>query len=146
MKAALIARLRREGRPASPAIVEYAYQRLLHDREIRANLERMKQAGARVHYYQADVRDETALTAVLEEVYRRFGTIDGVIHGAGVIQDKLIRDKTPESYDRVFGTKVESALILSRCLTLRAAQILRVLRFGGRAVRQSRPIRLRRRQ
>ena len=42
--------------------------------------------------------------------------IDGVIHGAGVIQDKLIRDKTPESYDRVFGTKVESALILSRRL------------------------------
>ncbi|HTU17627.1 MAG TPA: SDR family NAD(P)-dependent oxidoreductase [Gemmataceae bacterium] len=116
LKAALIARLRREGRPASPAIVESAYQRLLHDREIRGNIERLKQAGARVHYYQADVRDETALAAVLDDVYRRFGTIDGVIHGAGVIQDKLIRDKTPESYDRVFGTKVESALILSRRL------------------------------
>jgi NAD(P)-dependent dehydrogenase (short-subunit alcohol dehydrogenase family) len=116
LKAALIARLRREGRPASTAIVESAYQRLLHDREIRSNLDRLKQAGARVHYYQADVRDDAALSAVLDEVYRRFSTIDGVIHGAGVIQDKLIRDKTPESYDRVFGTKVESALILSRRL------------------------------
>jgi NAD(P)-dependent dehydrogenase (short-subunit alcohol dehydrogenase family) len=116
LKAALIDRLRREGRPASPAIVESAYQRLLHDREMRANVERLKQAGARVHYYQADVRDETAFTGVLDDVYRRFGAIDGVIHGAGVIQDKLIRDKTPESFDRVFGTKVESALILSRRL------------------------------
>jgi acyl transferase domain-containing protein/NAD(P)H-dependent flavin oxidoreductase YrpB (nitropropane dioxygenase family)/NAD(P)-dependent dehydrogenase (short-subunit alcohol dehydrogenase family)/acyl carrier protein len=116
LKAALIERLRREGRPASPAIVEGAYQRLLQDREIRSNIERLKQAGARVHYYQADVRDEAALSAVLDDVYRRFGTIDGVIHGAGVIQDKLIRDKTPESYDRVFGTKVESALILSHRL------------------------------
>ncbi len=116
LKAALIARLRREGRPASPAVVESAYQRLLHDREIRGNIERLRQAGARVHYYQADVRDEAALTAVLDDVYRRFGTLDGLIHGAGVIQDKLIRDKTPESYDRVFGTKVESALILSRCV------------------------------
>ncbi|MHB1422621.1 MAG: SDR family NAD(P)-dependent oxidoreductase [Gemmataceae bacterium] len=116
LKAALIARLRREGRPASPVIVESAYQRLLHDREIRSNIERLKQAGARVHYYQADVRDESALSGVLNDVYRRFGAIDGVIHGAGVIQDKLIRDKTPESYDRVFGTKVESALILSRRL------------------------------
>jgi NAD(P)-dependent dehydrogenase (short-subunit alcohol dehydrogenase family) len=53
---------------------------------------------------------------VLDDVYRRFGSIEGVIHGAGVIQDKLIRDKTPESYDCVFGTKVESALILSRRL------------------------------
>ncbi|HEY7425063.1 MAG TPA: SDR family NAD(P)-dependent oxidoreductase [Gemmataceae bacterium] len=116
LKTTLIARLRREGRPASPAIIETAYQRLLHDREIRANIERLKQAGARVHYYQADVRDEIAFASVLDDVYRRFGTIDGVIHGAGVIQDKLIRDKTPESYDRVFGTKVESALILSRHL------------------------------
>jgi acyl transferase domain-containing protein/NAD(P)H-dependent flavin oxidoreductase YrpB (nitropropane dioxygenase family)/NAD(P)-dependent dehydrogenase (short-subunit alcohol dehydrogenase family)/acyl carrier protein len=116
LKAALIARLRREGRPASPAIVESMYQRLLQDREIRGNIERLKQTGARVHYYQADVRDEAALTGVLDDAYRRFGAIDGVIHGAGVIQDKLIRDKTPESYDRVFGTKVESAWILSRRL------------------------------
>jgi acyl transferase domain-containing protein/NAD(P)H-dependent flavin oxidoreductase YrpB (nitropropane dioxygenase family)/NAD(P)-dependent dehydrogenase (short-subunit alcohol dehydrogenase family)/acyl carrier protein len=115
-KAALIDRLRREGRPASPAIIESAYQRLLQDREIRGNLSRLRQAGARVHYYQADVRDEAALSAVLDDAYSRFGVIDGVIHGAGVIQDKLIRDKTPESYDRVFGTKVESALILSRRL------------------------------
>ncbi len=116
LKAALIERLRREGRPASPAIVESAYQRLLQDREIRGNIERLRQAGSRVRYYQADVRDEAALAAVLDDTYSRFGTIDGVIHGAGVIQDKLIRDKTPESYDRVFGTKVESALILSRRL------------------------------
>jgi NAD(P)-dependent dehydrogenase (short-subunit alcohol dehydrogenase family) len=116
LKAALIARFRREGRPASPAVVETAYRRLLHDREMRANIDRLKQAGARVHYYQADVRDEAAFADVLEDVYRRFGNIDGVIHGAGVIEDKLIRDKTPESYDRVFGTKVESVLILSRRL------------------------------
>jgi malonyl CoA-acyl carrier protein transacylase/NAD(P)-dependent dehydrogenase (short-subunit alcohol dehydrogenase family) len=116
LKAALIARARREGRPASPAVIESGYQRLLHDREIRTNLERLKQAGAHVHYFQADVRDESAWTTVLDEVLRRFGKIDGVIHGAGVIQDKLIRDKTPESYDRVFETKVESALILSRHL------------------------------
>ncbi len=137
LKVALITGLRREGRPASPAIVESAYQRLLHDREIRANIDNMRQAGARVHYYQADVRDEAALSAVLDDVYRRFGAIDGVIHGAGVIQDKLIRDKTPESYDRVFGTKVESALILSRRLKFEQLQFCVFFasvagRFGNR--------------
>ncbi len=81
LKAVLIARMRREGRPASPAIIESAYQRLLQDREIRGNIERLKQDGARVHYYQADVRDREAFTAVLDDVYRRFGTLDGVIHG-----------------------------------------------------------------
>jgi acyl transferase domain-containing protein/NAD(P)H-dependent flavin oxidoreductase YrpB (nitropropane dioxygenase family)/NAD(P)-dependent dehydrogenase (short-subunit alcohol dehydrogenase family) len=116
IKAALSARLRREGRPAGPAIVEVAYQRLLHDREIRANLARLRQAGSRVHYCTADVRDEAALTAAIEDAQRRFGGLDGVIHGAGVIQDKLIRDKTPESFDRVFGTKVDGARTLARCL------------------------------
>jgi NAD(P)-dependent dehydrogenase (short-subunit alcohol dehydrogenase family) len=116
LKAALINQSKRDGRPVTPATVETAYHRLMHDREIRTNLARLREAGARVHYYQADVRDESAFAAILEEVGRKFGGIDGVIHGAGVIQDKLIRDKTPESFDRVFGTKVDSALILSRHL------------------------------
>jgi acyl transferase domain-containing protein len=116
LKAALIGRLRREGSTVTPAAVEAAYHRLLQDREIRGNLARLRETGAQVHYYSADVRDELAFAAVIDEVYRRFGRIDGVIHGAGVIQDKLIRDKTPESFDRVFGTKVDSALILSRHL------------------------------
>jgi acyl transferase domain-containing protein/NAD(P)H-dependent flavin oxidoreductase YrpB (nitropropane dioxygenase family) len=116
IKAALIARLRGEGRPVAPAAVESAYQRLLQDREIRANLRRLREAGARVHYYQADVRDEQAFGAVLDDIERRFGGIDAVLHGAGVIQDKLVQDKTPESFDRVFGTKVDSALILARRL------------------------------
>jgi acyl transferase domain-containing protein/NAD(P)H-dependent flavin oxidoreductase YrpB (nitropropane dioxygenase family)/NAD(P)-dependent dehydrogenase (short-subunit alcohol dehydrogenase family) len=116
IKAALIARFQREGRPIVPAAVEAAYQRLMHDREIRNNLERLRQAGARVHYYQVDVRDEQALTGLLDDIERRFGNLDGVIHGAGVIEDKLVRDKTPESFDRVFGTKSESALVLSRHL------------------------------
>ncbi|MBW3596198.1 MAG: KR domain-containing protein, partial [Planctomycetes bacterium] len=34
----------------------------------------------------------------------------------GVIEDKLVGDKTPDSFDRVFATKVESALILTRLL------------------------------
>ena len=33
-----------------------------------------------------------------------------------MIEDKLLRDKTPESFDRVFGTKVDSALTLARKL------------------------------
>ena len=118
LKAVLIARLRREGRPASPATVESAYRRLMRDREIRGNIERLKESGARVSYNAVDVRDEGGMKGVLDDIYRRFGTIDGVVHGAGVIQDKRIVDKTPESYDRVFGTKVESALILSRHLDL----------------------------
>ena len=37
-----------------------------------------------------------------------------MIHGAGVIEDKLARDKTADSFARVFETKVNSALAIAR--------------------------------
>jgi len=98
-----------------PASIEAAYKRLLKDREIRANLAAIRSAGSVVEYRSVDVRDSQAFGALLDEL-KAGGGIAGVIHGAGVIEDKLLRDKTPESFDRVFGTKVESALTLVRHL------------------------------
>jgi len=100
---------------AKPATVEAAYKRLIKDREIRANLDAIRTAGATVDYRSIDVRDSAAFGGLIDEL-NAAGGIAGVIHGAGVIEDKLLRDKTPESFDRVFGTKVESALTLARKL------------------------------
>ncbi|HVD76438.1 MAG TPA: SDR family NAD(P)-dependent oxidoreductase, partial [Vicinamibacteria bacterium] len=116
LKAALLERMRLAGSPVSVAQVEAAYQGLLKDREIRASLARMERAGSRVSYVQADARDERAMRSLVDGIYREHGRLDGVIHGAGVIEDKLVEDKTPESFDRVFDTKTESAFILSRVL------------------------------
>ena len=115
-KAALMDRMRQAGEPVTLARVEAAYSRLLKDREMRHNLSRMRRAGATVRYYQADVRDKQAMANLVEGIYQKYGRLDGVIHGAGVIEDKLIEDKTPDSFDRVFDTKADSALILSRVL------------------------------
>jgi acyl transferase domain-containing protein/NAD(P)-dependent dehydrogenase (short-subunit alcohol dehydrogenase family) len=116
LKAILIARLEREGRSAAPDAVESVYRRLMQEREIRSNLARLRATGAAVHYFSTDVRDPTAFGGLLDAVQQRFGPLAGVIHGAGVIEDRLVRDKTPESFDRVFDTKVVSARILSERL------------------------------
>src|SRR5262249_61816725 len=67
----------------------------------------------------------------------RFGPPVGVIHGAGVIQDKLLCDKTPESFDRVLGTKLDGALTLARLLEPKALRFAAFFssvagRFGNR--------------
>jgi NAD(P)-dependent dehydrogenase (short-subunit alcohol dehydrogenase family) len=126
LKSALIERMRREGEPVTPASVSERFVRICRDREMRSNLSAMRRAGARVQYYPAEVRDERAFGSVIEEIYRSFGRLDGVIHGAGVIEDKLIQDKALDSFDRVFDTKVDSAFILSRKLD---AESLRFLVF-----------------
>jgi NAD(P)-dependent dehydrogenase (short-subunit alcohol dehydrogenase family)/acyl carrier protein len=113
IKRAIIEQQRRAGATPTPAAVEAAYRRLVSEREVRSNLERLRRAGARVAYFSCDVRDADAFGALLDDLYRTYGRIDGVIHGAGIIEDKLVRDKTLDSLERVVSTKVESAVVLA---------------------------------
>ena len=99
----------------STSQVELQVSRILADREIRANLGAMRAAGSTVSYHAVDVRGPE-LGALVDELYATHGRIDGVIHGAGVLEDKLIRDKTSESFARVFSTKVAGARTLAERL------------------------------
>jgi len=116
VKAALHTRLRHEGRPGGPAEIEALYQVLRRTREVRENLESLRQTGATVEYAQADVCDRRALSRVLDDWRSRHGDVVGLIHGAGLIKDKLIRHKSVESFDRVLETKLDGALNLIRLL------------------------------
>jgi NAD(P)-dependent dehydrogenase (short-subunit alcohol dehydrogenase family) len=116
LKAALHSRMTRSGRTFGASELEQAYRTLLGERQIRTTLKALREAGSQVDYTRADVRDPEALGLALNSWRRRFGDPVGLIHGAGVIHDKLLRDKTPESFDRVFGTKLDGALNLARLL------------------------------
>ena len=48
-----------------------------------------------------------AVEELLTEVKNEYGPIRGIVHGAGVLADRLIADKTPEQFDAVYGTKVD---------------------------------------
>jgi NAD(P)-dependent dehydrogenase (short-subunit alcohol dehydrogenase family) len=120
LKDALHRKLARHAPSFGPSDLERAYRSLRREREIRDNLGRFRAAGATVEYSQADVRDPGAIRRVLADWQHRFGPIAGLIHGAGVIHDRWLRDKAPESFDRVLGTKIEGALILASLLDPRS--------------------------
>jgi NAD(P)-dependent dehydrogenase (short-subunit alcohol dehydrogenase family) len=120
----LIAQRKGAGQPLVPAQIEQNLKRMLKDRQILANLAALEQTGATIEYHSLDVRDEDAFGGLIDDVYRRFGKIDGVLHGAGVIEDKLMKDKTPQSYANVFSTKVESAWVLAKRLKPESLQFL----------------------
>jgi len=109
---ALRAAILRGGHAQAPAEVEALVRRVQAAREVRATLTAIEAAGATPTYHQADVRDPEALAAVVAGVYERHGRLDGVLHGAGIIEDRFLRDKTPESYARVYETKVAGARAL----------------------------------
>ncbi|HEY5792841.1 MAG TPA: SDR family NAD(P)-dependent oxidoreductase, partial [Chthoniobacterales bacterium] len=116
LKKIIIDRMKAVGETLTPALVEKAISAVLRDREIRDNLESFRSRGATVVYHSADVRDEAQMRGILDGIYGRHNRIDMVIHGAGVIEDKLLVDKTMESFDRVFDTKADSTYLLSRLL------------------------------
>ncbi|WP_149262262.1 type I polyketide synthase [Actinomadura sp. K4S16] len=95
-----------------PAEIEATVRRILAERGIRRTLAALREHAASVRYHAADVRDPAAVRAVVDDVYRRHRRLDGVVHGAGVAEDRLIRDKTPESFARVYRTKVDGAAAL----------------------------------
>jgi acyl transferase domain-containing protein/NAD(P)H-dependent flavin oxidoreductase YrpB (nitropropane dioxygenase family) len=101
---------------ATPLEVEQRARAILAEREVRTNLAAIERAGGRVRYHSVDVRDAPAFGGLIDALYEEHGAIAGVIHGAGVIEDKLLVDKTRGSFDRVFDTKVRGALTLAEKL------------------------------
>jgi len=128
---------RADGERITPVLIEEKIRAVLQRREARQTLDLLSQAGAEVEYRSVDVRSESELGSLLDEIYTRFGRLDGVVHGAGVIEDKLLAEKDSASFDRVFDTKADSAFLLARLLrpaTLRFAVLFSSVagRIGNR--------------
>jgi NAD(P)-dependent dehydrogenase (short-subunit alcohol dehydrogenase family) len=114
----LTAELKATQGKVKPVQVEAALNTVLKERQIRANLAAMRESASVLEYHCLDVRDSAALAALIDDVYARLGRIDGVLHGAGVISDKLIASKPLDAFDAVYDTKVVPALVLAAKLRL----------------------------
>ncbi|WP_043268177.1 type I polyketide synthase [Streptomyces sp. CT34] len=97
----------RSGGSGVPAAVAAEARRILAAREVRATVAALEEAGSSVRYLPVDVRDSGVLSAALAGVRREWGPVTGIVHGAGVLADKLIADKTDEQFRAVLGTKVD---------------------------------------
>jgi acyl transferase domain-containing protein/NAD(P)-dependent dehydrogenase (short-subunit alcohol dehydrogenase family)/acyl carrier protein len=89
-----------DGKP-KPREVDRIARDLLAQREIRDTLSSIRSCGARAEYVAVDVTDAHAVAEVLADE-----PITGVVHGAGVLADQLIADKTPEDVARVLAPKL----------------------------------------
>jgi hypothetical protein len=73
-------------------------------------------SGGTVLVASADVTDRKQMRAAIDEARRRFGTIHGVIHAAGMMDDGLVQIKTNESLRAVLAPKVQGTLVLDEVL------------------------------
>ncbi|WP_432823186.1 SDR family NAD(P)-dependent oxidoreductase, partial [Trichloromonas sp.] len=93
--------------PLKPKDLEQQYQAILGSREIRSNLQRIVAAGGKAIYRSVDLRDPAAVARTVAKVRSSYGPVKGLIHGAGVLADRLITDKTADQFELVYSTKID---------------------------------------
>ncbi|MBU9709974.1 SDR family NAD(P)-dependent oxidoreductase [Paenibacillus sp. AK121] len=72
----------------------------------RAEIKKLESLGARIAYKQADVSQEQAVADLIREIEAEFGSLNGIIHSAGVIRDNRILKKNSREMLEVLAPKV----------------------------------------
>ncbi len=85
-------------------------------KEIRETLAAVEQAGGHAEYVSADITDAQAVKEKLAEPVFRLGNVNGIIHGAGNLADKLIEKKTVQDFDKVYYAQSEGLQNLLTCV------------------------------
>lgn len=89
-----------------PADIEKRLQLIFKSNQISQAIEKIKAAGGKAVYKSVDAKNSKEFKAFINALKKEYVKIDGVIHAAGILDDKLFVDKTWESFENVYLTKV----------------------------------------
>ena len=109
LKAAAISYIQSQGEKPTPKQIDALVWPVQSSLEIDRALSAFTEVGASAQYVAMDVSNPDAVKAALAALTDTNGknrVINGVIHGAGVLADKHIQDKTLDELNRVYSTKV----------------------------------------
>jgi NAD(P)-dependent dehydrogenase (short-subunit alcohol dehydrogenase family) len=109
LKRALIAQA--AGKPDLRAIGRQV-SAILAQREIRATIRGIEAAGAEVRYEPVDVADAADVSRAIAAARAVWGPIRGLVHGAGVLADKRLGEKTPDQFASVLRPKLDGVRAL----------------------------------
>jgi NAD(P)-dependent dehydrogenase (short-subunit alcohol dehydrogenase family) len=141
LKRAAMAHLAAAGERPTPRQVQRLVGQVTAQREIRETLAAVAAAGGQAVYIAADVMDAEALQAAVADGSQQLGApsplgqtpsplgqtpsplgqtppmcVTGIIHGAGVLADRLVQDKPLADFERVVAVKVAGLQALLACV------------------------------
>ncbi|AYZ13060.1 SDR family NAD(P)-dependent oxidoreductase [Chryseobacterium arthrosphaerae] len=106
----------KSGKFTSPAEIEKETTKIFKNNQILRTIRDMEALGNTIIYQSLDLCDEEGLSQLISSIYEKYNRLDGVIHGAGLLEDKLFKQKTTSSFGRVFDTKVKPLRVLAEQL------------------------------
>ncbi|MCU8068500.1 type I polyketide synthase [Shewanella sp. SM32] len=123
LKAAAIAHIQSLGEKPTPKQVDALVWPVQSSLEIAAALQAFTAVGASAEYLSLDVNNPDAIASTIVPI-TELSPITGIIHGAGVLADKHIQDKTLDELARVYGTKVTGISNLLAALDLDKVKLI----------------------
>jgi malonyl CoA-acyl carrier protein transacylase len=73
--------------------------------QIVRNVEELRSRGIDAAYYRCDVADAEQTQHTVDEIIHRYGRIDGIVHGAGIIRDNFVKNMTADDFSAVTDVK-----------------------------------------
>ena len=75
--------------------------------EVEKVIQSLHTDSARVDYVQADLADPNDAFRLIERIEKRHGSVVGIMHAAGVLDDGMMASQTWDRFARVMGPKVQ---------------------------------------
>ncbi|TCS93647.1 SDR family NAD(P)-dependent oxidoreductase [Hazenella coriacea] len=76
------------------------------DNQKKSQLQQLESLGAKVVYKQVDVTQKDAVYHLVKEIGDEYGSLNGIIHSAGVIKDNFIIKKSKKEFHEVLAPKI----------------------------------------
>ncbi len=106
LKEAVLNEFKTKGEKATPKLVNQMIKQVQASREINFTIQKLKELGATPVYVQADISNHSALGDTIKPIIQQHGEITGLIHGAGVLADRKLEQKSIQDFELVYGTKI----------------------------------------
>nr|WP_163655230.1 type I polyketide synthase [Listeria sp. PSOL-1] len=89
-----------------PKEIELKTKEIFKTKQIASAMALIEKNGGKATYKKADVTNQEELRDLIANVKEESGKIEGLIHAAGILEDKLFKNKELTSFERVYDTKV----------------------------------------
>lgn len=124
LKKLLIAESFASQQKMTPKEIEAKLKQIIDNREIISTLNQLTKLNARAEYHSVNVNDKNAVHQLIEQLLHQYQKIDGLIHGAGILADKLLVEKSTEQFCTVFNTKINGLNNLLSAISIEQLKLL----------------------
>ncbi|WP_157998054.1 type I polyketide synthase [Ornithinibacillus scapharcae] len=79
---------------------------------MKKKMNEIQEMGVTCNYHQVDITNKIQVKDLIQRITEEYGTLNGIIHGAGIMKDNYIMKKSTEEFTEVLAPKVTGTVNL----------------------------------